>query len=43
MFVIKNCRLIPELTEGFDRQMADVVVDGKYISGDSCRLGYRFR
>ena len=30
MFVIKNCRLIPELTEGFDRQMADVVVDGKF-------------
>lgn len=32
MFVIKNCRLIPELTEGFDGQMADIVVDGKYIS-----------
>ena len=32
MLVIKNCRLIPELTEGFDGQMADIVVDGKYIS-----------
>ena len=31
MFVLKNCRLIPELTEGFDGKLADIVVDGKYI------------
>lgn len=31
MFVLKNCRLIPELTEGFDGNLADIVIDGKYI------------
>lgn len=31
MFVLKNCRLIPYLTEGFDGETADIVVDGKYI------------
>ena len=31
MIVIKNCRLIPELTEGFDESKADLVIDGKYI------------
>ena len=31
MIVIKNCRLIPELTEGFDEAKADLVIDGKYI------------
>ncbi len=31
MFVLTNARLIPELTEGFDGAMADVVVNGSRI------------
>lgn len=31
MLVLQNCRLIPELTEGFSGQLADIVLDGKYI------------
>ena len=31
MIVLKHCRLIPELTEGFQEQYADIVIDGKYI------------
>lgn len=31
MLILKNCRLIPELTEGFEGTAADIVVDGKYI------------
>ena len=31
MLVLKNCRLIPELTEGFNGTLADIVIDGKYI------------
>lgn len=31
MLVLKNCRLIPELTEGFAGATADIVIDGKYI------------
>lgn len=31
MKLLKNCRLIPELTEGFDGQMADVLIEGKLI------------
>lgn len=32
MIILKNCRLIPELTEGTDLERADVVIDGQYIS-----------
>lgn len=31
MIIIQNCRLVKELTEGYDSEFADVVVDGKYI------------
>ena len=31
MILLKNCRLIPELTEGFGGTMADVVTDGDKI------------
>ena len=27
MILLKNCRLIPELTEDYDKQKADVVID----------------
>ena len=32
MFVLTNARLIPELTEGFDGAMADVVVNAAELS-----------
>ncbi len=28
MLILKNCRLIPELTEGYDRDIADILIDG---------------
>ena len=31
MLVLKNCRLIPQLTEGFEGTMADVVTEGRFI------------
>ena len=31
MLVLKNARLIPELTEGFDGTCADIVIDGGVI------------
>ena len=31
MLVLKNARLIPELTEGYDDKCADVVIDGTEI------------
>lgn len=31
MILLKNCRLIPELTEGYDKQQADVVIDDEKI------------
>ena len=31
MILLKNCRLIPELTEGYDKQKADVVIDEEKI------------
>lgn len=31
MIVLKHCRLIPELTEGFRETYADLVIEGKYI------------
>lgn len=31
MLILKNCRLIPELTEGFDGRYADLVIDNKKI------------
>ena len=31
MIVLRNCRLIPELTEGYSGRTADVLVDGKEI------------
>lgn len=33
MLILKNCRLIPELTEGYDGTVADIAVDGKLIGG----------
>ena len=32
MIVIKNCRLVKELTEGFDEQYADVCIEGERIT-----------
>ncbi len=32
MLVLKNCRLIPALTEGFDLPSADLVLDGELIA-----------
>ena len=31
MKILKNCTLIPELTEGYSEQKADILIDGKYI------------
>lgn len=31
MLILKNCRLIPELTEGFDGRYADIVIEDKRI------------
>lgn len=31
MIVLKNCRLIPELTEGYDSDVGEIVIDGKYV------------
>lgn len=33
MFILKNCRLIPELTEGYSGRTADIAIDGKFIAG----------
>ena len=33
MLILKNCRLIPELTEGFEGSAADLVIDGEIIEG----------
>ena len=30
--ILKNCRLIPELCEGFEEEMADIRIDGKKIA-----------
>lgn len=32
MFVLRNCRLIPQLTEGYAKELADILLDGKLIS-----------
>lgn len=32
MLVLKNCRLIPALTEGYDLPAADLVLDGELIA-----------
>lgn len=32
MLVLKNCRLIPALTEGYDLPAADIVLDGELIA-----------
>ncbi len=29
--ILRNCNLIPELTEGFDKSKGDVIINGKYI------------
>ncbi|MEA4846764.1 MAG: amidohydrolase family protein [Clostridiaceae bacterium] len=31
MLILKNCRLIPELMEGFEESYADIVIEGKVI------------
>ena len=33
MKVLTNCRLVPELVEGYSGQMADIAMDGAYIEG----------
>ena len=33
MLLLQNCRLIPELTEGFDERAGHVLIDGENISG----------
>ena len=33
MLTLKNCRLIPELTEGFEGAAADIVLDKGLIEG----------
>lgn len=33
MLLLRNCRLIPELTEDFDSENGDVLLDGDQISG----------
>lgn len=38
MILLKNCRLIPELTEGFAGRMADILIDEKNII-DICEPG----
>ncbi len=38
MILLKNCRLIPELTEGFAGRMADIIVDDEKII-DICEVG----
>ena len=32
MILFRNCRLIPELTEGFEGTMADILVDDNVIT-----------
>lgn len=41
MIVLRNCRLVKELTEGFDDSFADVKIEGKYIS-EIQPVGYKF-
>lgn len=31
MLILRNCRVVPELTEGYDGSMCDIVIDGKNI------------
>ncbi|MDR3585882.1 MAG: amidohydrolase family protein [Desulfosporosinus sp.] len=31
MLILRNCRLIKELTEDYSKQYADILIDGKYI------------
>lgn len=31
MYILRNCKLIPELTEGFDGTAADILIDGEKI------------
>ena len=38
MLALKNCRLIPELTEGYDDTLADLVLDGEVIA-EICKPG----
>lgn len=38
MILLKNCHLIPELTEGFAGRMADIIVDDEKII-DICEVG----
>lgn len=33
MLILRNCRLLPSLTEGFSGEYADILVDGKEIRG----------
>ena len=33
MIVLKNCRLIPYLTDGYSNPTADIFIDGKHIQG----------
>lgn len=41
MYILRNCRLIKELTEGFDGEYGDIMIDGGYISAVE-KVGYDF-
>jgi imidazolonepropionase-like amidohydrolase len=41
MIVLRNCRLVAKLTEGYDRQYGDVLIDGSYIA-DIRSVGHVF-
>ncbi|MEG0019303.1 MAG: amidohydrolase family protein [Oscillospiraceae bacterium] len=42
MVILKNCRLIKELTENYDGEMADILIDGKLIK-DIRPANYNFQ
>ena len=41
MLVLRNCRLVKALTEGYEEQYGDVLIDGRYIS-DIQPMGHVF-
>jgi imidazolonepropionase-like amidohydrolase len=42
MLIIRNCRLVKELTEGYDGEYADVCVNGRFIEAIK-PVGYHFQ
>jgi len=41
MLVLRNCRLVKALTEGYDEQYGDILIDGRYIA-DIQPIGHVF-